>query len=335
MKNKNSAPTMKDVALEAGVALGTVSKVINGLPVGESYRLRVEKAIKKLDYHVNSYAQGLKANKTYTVALLIPNTYHPFFSRLTYHINLSLLKRNYRMLLCSTESDPGREQEYITMVQQNKVDGIIGLTYNPDLHVGENVPFVSIDRFISPHIPCIASDNFAGGQMAAEKLADLGCKNVAFLRIGSSLTNEPNKRKAGFENGCLARNLPYTLKILEDGASLDEFGDFLAEHMHNGKLDFDGLFCVTDHILCYVREILKKMNLRVPEDVQMIGFDGTQTFGKGDYVCSSIVQPVPEIAEMCVELLLQENMNTKPPLVCLPVSYIYGGTTNEPKERQE
>ncbi|MGN0351436.1 MAG: LacI family DNA-binding transcriptional regulator, partial [Roseburia sp.] len=64
MKNKNSAPTMKDVALEAGVALGTVSKVINGLPVGESYRIRVEEAIRKLDYHVNSYAQGLKASKT-------------------------------------------------------------------------------------------------------------------------------------------------------------------------------------------------------------------------------------------------------------------------------
>lgn len=334
MRNKNSAPTMKDVALEAGVALGTVSKVINGLPVGESYRIRVEEAIKKLDYRVNSYAQGLKASKTYTVALLIPNTYHPFFAKLTYQINLSLLKRKYRMLLCSTEYDPTLEQEYVTMAQQNKVDGIIGLTYNPDLHVDNTIPFVSIDRSMGPQIPCIASDNFAGGQMAAEKLADLGCKNVAFLRIGSSLTNEPNKRKAGFENGCLARNLTYSLKILDDGTPLDEFEIFLREHMHNGKLDFDGLFCVTDRTVCDVRKILKKMNLRVPEDVQMIGFDGIQEFGDGDYICSTIVQPVQEIAEMCVELLLQENMSTKPPLVCLPVSYMYGGTTRESKERK-
>ncbi len=322
---------MKDVALEAGVALGTVSKVINGLPVGESYRIRVEDAIKKLDYHVNSYAQGLKANKTYTVALLIPNTYHPYFGKLAYQINLSLLKRNYRMLLCSTEYDPGLEQEYVRMVQQNKVDGIIGLTYNPDLQVDESVPFVSIDRSVSPQIPCIASDNFAGGQMAAEKLADLGCKNVAFLRIGSSLTNEPNKRKAGFENGCLARKLSCSMKILEDGDSVDEFEAFLREHMHNGKLDFDGIFCVTDRIVYDVRNILAKMNIRVPEDVQMIGFDGIKRFGNGDYVCSTIVQPVQEIAEMCVELLLQENMSTKPPLVCLPVTYAYGGTTREPE----
>lgn len=332
MKNKNSAPTMKDVALEAGVALGTVSKVINGLPVGESYRIRVEEAIQKLNYHVNSYAQGLKANKTYTVALLIPNTYHPFFAKLVHQINLALLKRSYRMLLCSTDYDPGLEQEYVTMAQQNKVDGIIGLTYNPNLTIKEGTPFVSIDRSISPNIPCIASDNFAGGQMAAEKLADLGCRNVAFLRIGSSLNNEPNKRKAGFENGCLARNLTYSLKILQDGDSVDEFEVFLREHMHNGKLDFDGLFCVTDRIVYDVCKILKRLEIKVPEDVQIIGFDGIQFFGDGEYICSTIVQPVQEIAEMCVELLLQENMAKKPPLVCLPVSYMYGGTTKDSGE---
>lgn len=335
MRKKNSAPTMKDVALEAGVALGTVSKVINGLPVGESYRIRVEEAIKKLNYQVNSYAQGLKASKTYTIALLIPNTLNPFFAKLVYQINLSLLKRKYRMLLCCTDFDPTAEQEYITMAQQNKVDGIIGLTYNPNLQVTENIPYISIDRIMGSHIPCIASDNFAGGQMAAEKLADLGCKNVAFLRVGSSLNNEPNKRKAGFENGCLARNLQYSLKILEDGYSLDEFEIFLKEHIHNGKLDFDGLFCVTDLIANEILKILKKLNIKVPEDVQVIGFDGIQSFGDGDYICSTIVQPVHDIAEMCVELLLQENMTAKPPLVCLPVSYMYGGTTREFAERQD
>lgn len=82
MRKKDSSPTMKDVAREADVALGTVSKVINGLPVGESYRLRVEDAIQKLNYHVNSYAQGLKTSKTYTVALLIPNTSNPFLQSL-------------------------------------------------------------------------------------------------------------------------------------------------------------------------------------------------------------------------------------------------------------
>lgn len=335
MKKENSAPTMKDVAKEAGVALGTVSKVVNGLPVGEAYRIRVEDAIRKLNYQVNSYAQGLKASKTYTAALLIPNTQDPFFASLTYYINIALLKRNYRMLLCCTDFDSNQEQEYITMAQQNKVDGIIGLTYNPDLKIEEQTPFVSIDRSMGANIPCVASDNFAGGQLAAERFADLGCKNVAFLRIGSSLSNEPNKRKSGFENGCLARGLTYEMKILNDGDSFEEFEHFLKEHIQDGKLSFDGIFCVTDRVAWSVLKLLRKLGQRIPEDVQIIGFDGIHAFGGENYICSTILQPIPDIAEMCVELLLQENMMSKPPLVCLPVTYVPGGTTLEPFGEQE
>lgn len=335
MKKANSAPTMKDVAMEAGVALGTVSKVVNGLPVGDSYRVRVEDAIQKLNYRVNSYAQGLKANKTYTIALLVPNSSHPYYASLVYHINLALLKRKYRMILCSTDYDSDLEQEYITMAQQNQVDGIIGLTYNPNLVIEEGTPFVTIDRSLGSKFPCVASDNFAGGQLAAEKLADLGCRHVAFLRTGSSLSNEPNKRKAGFENGCLSRGLAYEMKILNDGEPFEEFEKFLAEHIHEGKLSFDGIFCVTDRLACSIIKTLHSLNQRVPEDVQVIGFDGTQYFGNQEYLCSTIVQPVSEIAEMCVELLIQENISAKPPLVCLPVTYAYGGTTSEAAREQE
>lgn len=329
MKKESSGATMKDVAKEAGVALGTVSKVVNGLPVGDSYKIRVENAIRKLDYQVNSYAQGLRTNKTSTVVLLIPNTKEPYYASLTYHINLALLKRNYRMLLCSTDYDSKTEQEYIFMAQQNKVDGIIGLTYNPNLIIKENIPFVSIDRCMGSGIPCVSSDNFAGGQLAAEKLADLGCHNVAFMRIGSAINNEPNKRKSGFENGCLARGLHYEMKIMNDGESYDEFEKFLEEHIVDGRLSFDGIFCVTDGLAYFVLKMLGRLGQRVPEDVQVIGFDGIRFFGDKNYICSTIVQPVAEIATMCVSLVLDENMPEKPSLVCLPVSYAYGKTTTK------
>ena len=329
MKKISSAPTMKDVAREAGVALGTVSKVVNGLPVGENYRIRVEAAIEKLNYQVNSYAQGLKSSRTHSIAVLLPNTFNPFFADLAHQLNLALQRRRYKMLLCCTAFNPTEEQEYINMVRQNKVDGIIGLTYNPDLVVEPDTPYVTIDRYMGPGIPCVASDNYAGGQMAAEKLADLGCRKVAFLRIGSSLTNEPNKRRSGFENGCLVRHLDYEMKILDDGDPFDGFVDFLKEHFHNGKLDFDGLFCVTDNLAFQIMKVLESMGLKVPEDVQIIGFDGARMFGDGSYVCSTIVQPTDAIAEMCVELVLMDNMAVRPPLVCLPVSYAPGGTTSD------
>ena len=274
----------------------------------------------------------MKAGRTYTVALLIPNTQDPFFASLAHHINIALSRQKYRMLLCSTDFDSELEQEYVNMAQLNKVDGIIGLTYNPHLIVEEGTPFVAIDRPIGPRFPCVASDNFAGGQLAAEKLADLGCKNVAFLRTGSSLNSETNKRRSGFENGCLFRGLSCEMKILNDGDPYELFEEFLTDHIQNGKLSFDGIFCVTDRLAYLIIKSLKKLGLKVPRDVQVIGFDGIRYFGNEDYICSTIVQPVPEIAEMCVDLLIRENAPSKPPLVCLPVSYAPGGTTLDPAQ---
>lgn len=324
--SKNS-PTMKDVAKEAGVSLGTVSNVVNNIPVGEKYRLKVLDAIQKLNYQVNSIAQGLKSDRTHVIALLVPNTTTPFFANLVHYVNRYLLQRNYRMLLCTTDSDHDLEQMYITMAQQNKVDGIIGLTYNSNLQIHPSIPFVSIDRILGSDFPCVASDNFSGGQLAAEKLADLNCKRVAFLRIGSILNNEPNKRRAGFENGCLNRHLEYEMKILNDGDSIELFKDFLVEHICSTGFTLDGIFCVTDTLAYFILKYLRELKISVPEQVQVIGFDGSRILDTQDYVCSTIVQPVEDIASTCVELLLQENTKKKPPLICLPVSFAYGKTT--------
>ena len=105
--------------------------------------------------------------------------------------------------------------------------------------------------------------------------------------------------------------------------------------MWDGKLEIDGTFCVTDGLAYFTCKLLRRLGLRVPEDVQVIGFDGIRYFGNADYICSTIVQPVPDLAEMCVELLLQESMSAKPPLVCLPVTYAYGGTTLESPEEED
>lgn len=327
MKHSSTNPTMKDVARDAGVSLGTVSKVINGLPVGESYRVRVEQSIEKLNYHINNYARGLKSNRTYIIAVIIPNIISPFFSKLVHHIHRELAQRNYQMLLCDTDYDWKREQEYVEMAEQNKVDGIICLSYNTSLEIPPDIPFVSIDRYFGASVPCVASDNYGGGRMAAEKLYENGCRHLAFLRIGSILTNEPNKRKDGFVNACEFLGIPYEAKMLNDGEPYSEFEDFLKAHISNGKLDFDGIFCVTDTLAYQIINSLRTMNINVPGDVQIIGFDGTRHFGDMDYVCSTIVQPVAQIAENCVELVLSESLLSSPTLICHPVSYAYGGTT--------
>lgn len=254
---KKTAATMSDVAREAGVALGTVSKVINGQSVGESYRLKVEAAVKKLNYQVNNNARSLKTDHTNTIAFIVPNTITPYFALLTHHINMALERRNYKMLLCFTEYNREREQDFIQMVRQNRADGIIALTYNPHLEIPDDIPFVTIDRFFSVSVPCVASDNFAGGRMAACELAKRGCKRVAFMRIGSLLTNEPSKRKDGFISGCMEFGLSYECLLLNDGMPASGFEDFLRSHMENGSLAFDGLFCGTDTVAYQVISMLQ------------------------------------------------------------------------------
>ena len=103
-------------------------------------------------------------------------------------------------MLFITGFDPKAEQSCIQMIHQNKLDGAIGLTYNPDLKVDEDIPFVTIDRHFSSTVPCVSSDNFGGGRLAAEKLTELGCRHLAFLGVVSPVPSEVDKRGDGFES---------------------------------------------------------------------------------------------------------------------------------------
>lgn len=329
MKRSSAPPTMKDVAREAGVSLGTVSKVINGIPVGESYRRRVEAATKKLGYQVNSYARGLKTNKTNTAALLVPSLLHPFYAELTDELTASLMHRGYRPILMITNYDIEAEQKCISLVRQNKVDGIIGLTYNPYLEVDESLPFVSIDRHFKASVPCVCSDNYGGGQMAAEKLLELGCKRLLFMRIGPDVYGEADKRVSGFENICRLRGIDHESILLNDRDTEEPFFRYLREHIHDGRPDFDGIFCNTDGLASHVCACLAAEGVDVPGQVQVIGYDGITDFATGGYYCSTIVQPIRRMAETAVELLLGGGIASAPSIVCLPVHYAPGGTTKD------
>lgn len=330
MKRAGKSPTMKDVAREAGVALGTVSKVFNDIPVGDSYKQKVEAAAKKLGYRVNSYARGLRAEKTNTVALILPSLDHMFFAMLADAVCDALTRRNARMLLAITKSDPDTEAKCIEMVRQNKVDGIIGLTYSADLNVGSDLPYVSIDRYVAPDVPCVSSDNFSGGSLAAEKLVSLGCQRLLFLRTGSEVPGEADKRGAGFGAYCQMNGIRYSTQHFNDKNGIDPVYQYLDEHFSNGQPEFDGIFCSTDMLCDRVRKHLSGLGVSVPKDVQMIGFDGIRTFNsEGDLFCSTIVQPVVQMAETAVYVLLDEDRSRLPALICLPVTYMPGGTTRE------
>ena len=99
----------------------------------------------------------------------------------------------------------------------------------------------------------------------------------------------------------------------------------------DGSLTFDGVFAHTDFHGYHFMKMLTENGYRVPEDVQLIGFDGIERFGTpGDYVISTMCQPVRQLTQKCVEIILMEDRSTVPSLTLLPVTYCYGGTTREP-----
>ncbi len=320
---------MKDVAKRAGVSLGTVSKVINGIPVGESYRERVESAAKSLDYTVNSYARGLKINRTYCVALVMPSLRHPFFASLADEIAACLTERGYRCILMITNFDADVERESFILVRQNKADGVIALTYSPDIDVDPSLPVVAIDRRFAPGLPCISSDNYRGGQLAAEKLLELGCRKPLLLQIGADVPGEPHKRGSGFLDGCAARGVDCASVVLRDSETEAAFYQYIDAHTFGGHADFDGVFCSSDGLAVRVRRRLEARGVRVPEDVQIIGYDGVVNYATGEYDCSTIVQPVARMARTAVELLLGDGPHAMETDICLPVSYASCGTTKD------
>ncbi len=329
------APTMKDVAREAGVALGTVSKVINGVPVSEKNRAKVEEAIRTLNYKVNTYAKGLKTQKSKLVALIIPNTTNPFFAVFADYIESALYKRKLKLLLCCADGIPEKEIDYLNMAISNKVDGIIALTYSDvGKYIPQDTPIVVFDRFFENHaIPRVSSDNFAGACLAVEKLIEFGSRHPVYIRFHSVFPGESDKRKDGYLYACSKHHIePDFIDEVECDEKLSIMKNFIDSHKtKEGGLTFDGVFAHTDYHGNLFMELLRQEGFRVPEDVQIIGFDGIRKFGNKEdkLFISSICQPIEELAEKCVEILVSSNSSLLPSLTLLPVQYCYGGTTRE------
>lgn len=318
---------MKDVAALAKVGVGTVSRVLNSSgSVKESTRRKVEAAMKELNYIPNAYARGLKMNKTNTVALIIPTIWHPFFSEFAYYVESNLAEHKYKMLLCNSDVSSDKELEYIQMVQENKVDGIIGITYSDlDNFVSSHLPFVTIDRHFKEETVCVTSDNFHAGQLAVEKLVEKGCHKLGYVGTHSRFPSETTKRRDGFKAKAEQMGMPYAIYDGED--PVIEFKQEIRTFFEENP-DVDGIFAHTDFIALDILEVLEEMKRKVPEEVQVIGCDGIKMESGRRQIVSTIRQPVDLMAKAAVEKIIQvidgESVRTK---ITLPVHYVEGPTT--------
>lgn len=323
--------TIKDVAKKAGVSVGSVSRYINNFELKPKTKVAIEEAIKELNYEPNVYARGFKVNKTNTVALIIPTVWNPFFGELAYNVEKTLREYGIKMILCNSQDDYEIELQYITMAKQNKVDGIIAITYSDvDKYIHSNMPMISIDRYFSENITYITSDNFTGGRIAAEELVKAGCENIAFIGLGSKIDNATRNRKKGFVNYCEENNIQY--KVCDSLGESEKFkrklDEFLYENFNDTK-KIDGIFTVTDQHALEVIGKLKRFNINIPNDVQVIGYDGIRSHHKDSIKISTIRQPIERIAKESVKALINiiDNNKEMKKEIILPVEFIKGFTT--------
>ena len=212
------------------------------------------------------------------------------------------------------------------MLKQNKVDGIIAITYNDiDRYVSSNLPIVSIDRHFSEGVAYVTSDNYNGGKLAVNKLIENGCKKIAFMGTHNERNTDVDNRRKGFEEESIAKNIEYKIfDEIETGQDLeDNMEKFLRQN-----INIDGIFTINDFFGLRVIKILEKLNKKIPKDIKFIGYDGVKMSYEQDFIMSTIRQPVEQMAKEAVEMLfkmIEGDYTSKK--VKLPVYYIKGDTT--------
>ncbi|PLS35094.1 LacI family transcriptional regulator [Carnobacterium maltaromaticum] len=318
--------TMKDVAKLAGVGVGTVSRVINGVRVKDSTLKKVNQSIQELGYEPDIYARGMKTNRSNTIALIVPTIWHPFFSEFGFHVEKELKALGYKIFLCNSTGDPAVEDEYIQMIKQNKVDGIIGITYTDiDKSVSSDIPFVSIDRHFTSKVTIVAADSKQGGEIAFNELNKRGCQHFAFVGTHQDKESETKNRRIYFEKS--ARRAGKKISILDFEEPIIDFENQVQKFFIENPT-IDGLFGINDFLAMDVMKELEKLGKRIPEDIQVIGFDGVKLSEEREYLMTTIRQPLETMAKVAVEQIM--NAINGDPIdykTIIPVTFIEGSTT--------
>lgn len=299
---------IRDVAKKAHVGVGTVSRYLNESGyVSKESREKIEKAIRDLDYQPNELARNLYRNRSGIIGVIVPDLEHPLFSKLSKYIEINLYERNYKTMICNTVGVSNREKEYLSMLERNVVDGIIVAAHSlqSDEYLRINRPILAMDKDFKGQIPLIHSDHKKGGRIAAETMIRAGCKNILQFTPSSKVTTPSNQRHIVFEKICREQGVRVT--TIETNWNLftnSYYRQYMKEEIDKYiDIGFDGVFTAdTPAIACM--NVLKEKGCRIPEDVKIMGYDGVDEIYMTDPPLTSVAQNIPELAEHCVDTIL-------------------------------
>ena len=324
-------PTIRDVAEKAGVSVTTVSRVLNNRGyISEATRKKVYKAMEELDYQPNEVARSLFRKRSNIIGLIVPTVAHPFFAELTAYVETYAYARGYKVLICNSQLDASKEQEYVGMLRRNQVDGIIMASHTLEVEEYKklNLPVVTFERFISNRIPYVTSDNYQGGKLAVELLLERGCKMIAHMCGSLHLDMLANQRHRAFMDVAEARNVPFfTVETDINGFEVDKYEQLLTELLTQHP-DIDGLFLNSDIMAIAAMKVCRKLGKRIPEDMKIIGYDDVSIASLVSPQITSVRQPLAQMSELSVRLI-EDLVEGKTVEVenCLPVELVERETT--------
>lgn len=304
--------SIREVAKLAGVSPSTVSRVINGTAnVDADKKERVLKAIDESGFTPNEVARSLFKKSSKTIGVIIPSITNPFFTEMSSAVEHTADRYGYRMTLCNTDGSLEKEKNAISMLTAMNVDGIIITTSNHELKkVLEHceTPIVTIDRAIARnnaggYIHC---DNFEGGRLAAEHLSDCGCRSIVCVR-GIQQVSSARERFEGYLEVCRER------KLQEQSVECDyEFhqGPQMVEELLQKYPDVDGIIACNDMVAISIYKMLSRRGIRVPEDIQLIGYDNIFLSGLMTPEFTTIEQPIEKMGVRAVEMLIRREADT-------------------------
>ncbi|MDO4669938.1 MAG: LacI family DNA-binding transcriptional regulator [Aerococcus sp.] len=322
-------PKLEDVAQLAGVSKTTVSRVLNQRgSLSQKTIDKVYRAMKELNYQPNAVARQLYKQKTQLIGLLFPTIANPFFGELTEELEKLLYRQGFKVLVGNSMNDPQKEANYLNQLLTKQVDGLIVGTHNQGIkeYNYEKLPVVAIDRSVNKDIPIIESDNYQGGVLATERLIQKGAKRILHTNGPSSLETPAKKRRLAYEDTMRKYALEPETITIDFNISYDEKKAILAQIFMDYP-DTEAVFASNDIDAALILQLAKEYKKRVPEDLMVIGYDGTKMIQNVLPELTTIVQPIESIAKTAVDVLKKRLNDEETALeYCLPICLKEGRT---------
>jgi len=326
---------LKDIAEELGVSVVTVSKALGDRPdVAKETRARILERVKHYNYRPNLAARSLVTGRSSLIGLVVPDLIHPFFSEIAKSLAASLRKKNYFLLVSSSESDPGLEQDEIDHMLAHRLDCFVVASCQKSFDglkkIDEaGVPLILLDRgFAGCAANFVGVNDHAIGRLATEHLIAQGCKRVAHIRGPQSEVG--NRRAEGYIEALQKAGMKTPENyLIASGEASDSDGETRGRKAMGSLIALkprpDGVFCFNDTIAVGAMVQALDSGLKIPNEMAIVGSGNFHYSSKLRVPLSSVDQHASEMGERTARMiaaLLEKAPSRRPRSVLLEPSLV-------------